>query len=191
MANNTHWSIDDLKKKGLAQNANGDFVPVKSLVAERVIKVKLPPDFVPISKIGILKTDGTIEPVIKPNAKIKNATKVTNDQGVKFDSLLEKFLYDKLTDANIYFEFQKEYVLQQKFRYRGKAVRAVTLTVDFFLPIHGIIADSKGFQTQQGAIRWKMLKSVLKHLNDEEPEIVILKNKNECQKFVNRLLYQP
>jgi len=38
---NNNWSADDLKKKGLVQNANGDFVPVKSLVAKKVEKLPL------------------------------------------------------------------------------------------------------------------------------------------------------
>ncbi len=126
---------------------------------------------------------------VKSNRKIKNATKATNEQGIKFDSLLERYLYERLTFARIYFEFQKQYLLQDKFRYRDEAVRAITLTADFYLPTHNIIADTKGFQTQQGAMRWKMLKSVLKHIYDEQPEIVILKNRKDCDAFVNKLLY--
>jgi ATP-dependent phosphoenolpyruvate carboxykinase len=182
MANNTHWSQDDLRKKGLIEVDN----KASSQVAKKLDKLPL------ITVTGVNRDEALLQhPMCKKpteNRKIKNAVKVEID-GIKFDSRLEAYLHGLLTNANIHFEFQKEYILQNKFRYRGEAVRAVTLTVDFFLPIHGIIADSKGFQTQQGAIRWKMLKSVLKHLNDEEPEIVILKNKKECEAFVNRLLY--
>lgn len=174
MAKGLGWTMKDMKDKGLVQNANGDFVPVKSLVAKKVDKIST----------GIPMFNATPE-----NKKVRNATKATNEQGVKFDSLLEKYLYDLLTSAKIHFEFQKQYLLQEKFKYRDEAVRAITLTADFYLPTHGIIADSKGFQTQQGAMRWKMLKSVLKHIYDDQPEIIILKNKKECDAFVNKLLY--
>ena len=122
------------------------------------------------------------------NKKIRNATKVEAD-GVKFDSQLEKYLYDLLKGAGIAFEFQKTYVLQEKFRYAGKAIRSVTLTVDFFLPGHGLIIDSKGFQTQQGAMRWKMLKHVLKHQHNVEPRIELPSTKKECELLINRLKF--
>jgi hypothetical protein len=52
-------------------------------------------------------------------------------RGITFDSKLELFFYKELKKANIPFEFQKKYVLLEKFRYDGKAVRQMTLTVDF------------------------------------------------------------
>lgn len=175
MAKNTRWPLKAFQDKGLIER-NGVFVPISRVTS-----------FGPVKKI-----EPSLATFEKPseNKKILNATKSIID-GIKFDSLLEAYLYGLLKSADIYFEFQKEYILQDKFKYRNESIRKISLTVDFFLPIEGIIADSKGLQTQQGAIRWKLLKSVLKHLNGEEPEIVMLKNKKECECFVNRLLYQP
>ncbi len=184
------YTPEQLKKLGLIE-VNGVYVKASSQVAKgKVEKLSLmgSGNHHLDAAIAIAATVSIYDAVVK-NQKIKNATKAINEHGVKFDSLLEKYLYDLLTSANIYFEFQKQYLLQDKFRYRDEAVRAIILTVDFYLPTHNIIADSKGFQTQQGAMRWKMLKSVLKHIYDEQPEIVILKNKKECDAFVNRLLY--
>ncbi len=181
MANNTHWSIEDMKKKGLVQNVDGVFAPVKSLVAKGKID-KIEPG------IPMFNT------APKGNQKVRNATKSVVD-GIAFDSNLEKYLYFSLKNANIDFEFQVQYLLQQKFRYGSEAIRAITLTVDFVINSRNIIADTKGVQTQQGAMRYKMLK---KHLYDNYncfvqkmplPEIVILKNRKECDAFVNRLLY--
>lgn len=52
MGKNTRWSADDLKKKGLAQNASGDYVPVKSLVAKGKVE-KLPTLINGPTKIGL------------------------------------------------------------------------------------------------------------------------------------------
>ncbi|MFQ8806189.1 MAG: DUF1064 domain-containing protein [Alistipes indistinctus] len=94
------------------------------------------------------------------NRKIRNARKIERD-GVKFDSRLEMYMYDLLTMAGIRFEFQKRYCVQEGFRYRGAAIRPVTYTVDFFLPEHDTVIDTKGYRTQQGDLRIKMLKRLL------------------------------
>ncbi len=41
MAKNVRWTPDDMKKKGLVQNAAGDFVKVSSLVSKNVEKIDL------------------------------------------------------------------------------------------------------------------------------------------------------
>lgn len=122
------------------------------------------------------------------NKKIKGATKVEY-AGITFDSRLELTMYGLLQGAGIDFEFQKVYELQKKFRYNGAAVRAISLTVDFWLPGFNKIIDTKGIQTQQGAIRYKMLKSILKHIYDMQPEIEMPSNTKECTLLLNRLLY--
>lgn len=205
MSNNLRWTPEQLKQKGLVQNEKGDFVKVSSLVNKG--KVEKLPNLIDraigerdeVEKLvdscamglygaNLLPSMDKVFNVMKPNAKVKNATKIEAN-GVKFYSKLEKFMYDLLKGAQIDFEFQKEYLLQEKFRYRDEAVRAITLTVDFWLPTRNMIIDTKGFQTQQGAMRWKMLKSHLKHIEDSQPEIILPKNQKECNLLLNRLLY--
>lgn len=173
------WTSEQFKKQGLVETPNG-FVKSASLVVGKVDKIN----------VGI----PMFNEAPKQNAKIKNATKSVVD-GVKFDSNLEKYLYFSLKNADIDFEFQVQYLLQEKFRYGTEAIRAITLTVDFVINSRNIIADTKGIQTQQGAMRYKMLK---KHLYDiyspfahktPLPEIVMLKNRKECDAFVNKLRY--
>ena len=124
------------------------------------------------------------------NRKIKNAPKTEVD-GIKFDSKLESFMYTLLRDAGIAFEMQKTYCLQDKFRYRGEAVRAITLTIDYFLPTYNMIIDTKGMQTQQGAMRYKMLKKVLYEeaiFIHEPPQIELPHNQKECRELLAKLL---
>jgi hypothetical protein len=167
---------------GRVDNGKGVYVPVQSLTIPAHKVVKLP---------NILEKalqQSAPDNAVVGNKKIMNATKVEAG-GIRFDSRLEKTMYDLLTGAGIYFEFQKVFLLQEKFRYNGEAVRAITLTVDFYLPIYNKIIDTKGHQTQQGALRYKLLKSVLKHLYDMQPEVLMPKNALECERILNRLLY--
>lgn len=207
MGNNLRWTPEQLRKKGLVQNEKGDYIPVKSLVNNGKVE-KLPnlidraigerdeiEKLVDSVSMGLYGADlipslqlDKVFNAMKPNSKVKNATKI-EEAGVKFDSKLEKYMYDLLRGAQIDFEFQKVYVLQEKFRYRDGAVRAITLTVDFWLPTRNMIIDTKGFQTQQGAMRWKMLKSYLKNIEDRQPEIILPSTKKECDLLLNRLLY--
>jgi len=129
------------------------------------------------------------------NKKILNATKSVNDEGVKFDSSLERHMYDRLKAAKIDFQFQVEYLLQEKFRYNGEAVRAITLTVDFVLsPGFGnLIIDTKGWANDVSPLKHKMLKW---HLFKESertgwllPTIELPATKKQCDELVNRLLY--
>lgn len=194
MAKNTRWSSDDFKRKGLIQVAGGNFVPADRVtdgVKKKVIvgAEKKPEGFIEDYKLVIgERIRKEIDAEKSVNKKIKGAVKVEID-GIMFDSRTEGYMYTLLKGANIHFERQVEYQLQAPFRYRDKAVRAITLTVDYFLPLQGILIDVKGFHTQQGDLRYKMLKSVLKHLMDSEPEIEMPKNKKDCDLLLNKLLY--
>ena len=115
----------------------------------------------------------------KKGTKIK---KVMQD-GIKFDSKLELYFYNLLKKEKIPFIFQEKFVLLQKFRYKGSAVREMTLTVDFSIPQHDMIVDTKGFQRNDNKIKWKLLK---KHLldNNREPLILMPKNQKQCQEVI-------
>lgn len=204
MANNLHWSSDDLKKRGLVQDASGNYVPVKSLapkgkveklanLLERAIYTQGLDKFKTVKngEFTYHLQDPFKENKPAENKKVHNAVKSTNAEGVKFDSNLERHMYGLLKGARIYFNFQVPYVLQEKFAYGTENIRAITLTVDFFLPGKNMIIDTKGMQTQQGTMRYKMLK---KHLVDTQldnlPVIELPATKDECNLLLNRLLYQ-
>lgn len=127
---------------------------------------------------------------LKINAKIKNATKITIDN-ITFDSKLESYMYTLLRDSGLKFERQKVYLIQEKFRYAGEAIRPITLKVDFYLPDKDVIIDPKGHQTQQGAMRYKMLKHVFwKRSLDmfTVPRIFLPKTEKECRELIRQLL---
>ena len=103
--------------------------------------------------------------------------------GIKFDSKLELYFYNLLKKEKIPFIFQEKFILLHKFRYNNSAVREMTLTVDFSLPQHDMIVDTKGFQRNDNKIKWKLLK---RHLldNDREPIILMPKNQKQCQEVI-------
>lgn len=190
------YTIDQLKKLGLVEH-NGVYVPVNSLVAKS--KVEKLPSYLERSDGAIYNPNSRINrqdyssiQVTQPkaNAKVKNATKSIVD-GIKFDSKLEKYLYDLLKGAQIDFEFQKVYILQDKFRYGSEAVRAITLTVDFLIPSKNMICDTKGWSNDVSPLKYKMLKNLLwaekNGLN--LPRIEMPRNKSECDLLLNKILY--
>lgn len=160
-----------MKRKGLVANAAGEFVHVSTLT-DRPAKVKKLPN--------LLERAGA-------NQKVKNATKVEVD-GVKFDSLLEKTMYDLLTAAGIEFEFQKEIVIQPKFKYGGATIRSIKIVVDFFLTKRNKIIDTKGWPTDISKLKYKLLKYFF-FSKDEQPEIFMPGTKVECIYLINKLLY--
>lgn len=122
----------------------------------------------------------------KGNRKVRNAT--PNERyGVVFASKVERFMYDLLTMHGIDFEFQKRYVLQEGFRYNGEAIRPVTYTTDFWLPEHDTVIDTKGYKTQQGVLRIKLLK---RRFADAglTTRIELPRNADECSALVGRLI---
>jgi protein associated with RNAse G/E len=108
--------------------------------------------------------------------------------GVKFDSKLEHYCYGYLNLSGVDFDFQKKIVLVEKFRYEGKAVRAMTLIVDFVIYKDGktIYLDTKGFATETSKLKYKLLRNSLK--DDENTSVVWLKNKKEVNEFINSII---
>lgn len=120
------------------------------------------------------------------SANSKYKSKKIEIDGIKFDSRLEGFMYSQLRDAGIRFELQKKYELQSKFKYNSESIRAITYTVDFYLPDYDICIDTKGIATQQGLMRIKMLK---RYFYDHRlnTKILLPKNQNECITLVGEL----
>jgi uncharacterized GH25 family protein len=118
----------------------------------------------------------------------KYGNKKIEIDGKKFDSKLELYCYNMLKQLKIPFEFQKKEVLMGSFRYNGKAVREITLTVDFVAEYKQIkyYIDTKGFATEVSKMKYKMLKNQLK--GDMYTDVVWLKNQKEVQSFINKLI---
>lgn len=120
------------------------------------------------------------------NKKILGATKVEVD-GEKFASKLELYFYNLLKSSKIPFEFQKVITLQEKFKYNGASVREVRLIVDFYLPDHDILADTKGHQLADNKIKWKMLKRKY-FLEGKQTKIYLPSKKSECDELVSKII---
>lgn len=179
MSKNTRWSIDDLKKKGLVQTENGNYVPVKSLSPTGKVQ-KIEPSVTTFQQAEIERVG---------NRKIQNATKI-EENGVKFDSLLEKYMYYLLRGAQIDFQFQKIFILQPKFKYRTKNIRAIYKVVDFYIESKSILIDTKGYANDLSPMKHKMLKYALINDYGIQPEIFMPKNRKECDLLLNKLLYE-
>lgn len=87
--------------------------------------------------------------------------------GIIFDSKDEAKFYDYLKELKSKgkisnFELQPKFTLIPKFKYKGKTERAATYTLDFLIyNLDGTetYVDVKGFSTQQGEFKFKLLKS--------------------------------
>lgn len=125
------------------------------------------------------------------NKKVMGAVK-SSVGGVDFASKIELYAYNLFKALGLEFEFQKVIVLQEKFRYNGEAIREVKSIVDFYFPVQNVICDTKGFQTDRSALKFKMLKHRL-HKSPEllgTPEIVLPRTKDEVEALANRLAKQ-
>lgn len=202
------YTIEQLKKLGLVEK-DGVYVPVKSLVVKNPKKIEPNPqktvdgdyeeklvksigmglygaDLIPAMDLN--KLHNALNPEKSANKKVLNATKTEVD-GIIFDSKLEAYMYTLLRGAGMTFEMQKEFVLQKAFRYNGEAVRAIKSYVDFYLPNRNVLIDCKGYANDVAPMKFKMLKSYLKHIEDRQPTIEMPKNKQECDLLLNRLMY--
>lgn len=120
------------------------------------------------------------------NRKVRNAAKTEQD-GIVFDSRLECHMHNLLTTHGIGFLFQKRYTLQEPFEYNGEHIRAITYTLDFYLPDYDLAIDTKGIATQQGQLRIKMLKRLFADLG-RTTTIELPKTKAECDTLVARII---
>jgi hypothetical protein len=192
MAKSNNWTVKDLQDKNLVEH-NGKFVNVKTLVDPKPDKLKA---FQEKQKENIEAWNAK-HPVLgtpKENRKILNAVKVEQN-GIRFDSRLELYAYNALKAAGIDFEFQKVFVLQDKFKYGTEAIRAITSRVDFWIPSKTLIVDTKGYANDVAPLKYKLLKKKL-HDNftlgfyEILPRIEQPKNKKEVDLLINRILYE-
>ena len=118
---------------------------------------------------------GAGEETGKVNKRVHNATKVLLEGGIKADSKLEAYMYEKLKRAGIAFEFHYPFVLIERFTWRGETVRAIKWSVDFYFPWCKMAIDTKGFVTDKADLKIKIWKS--QHL---DMELKLPSNKGEC-----------
>lgn len=93
------------------------------------------------------------------------AKKITVD-GYKFDSMDEARYYEYLLKRKakgeiLNFELQPKFTLIPSFKYKGKTERTATYTLDFLiyhLDGREEYIDVKGYSTQQGEFKFKLLK---------------------------------
>lgn len=109
--------------------------------------------------------------------------KKVHKYGQKFDSKLELFFYELLLDAKIPFEFQVCYEIVPSFKYNDKAVKPMTLTVDFDFTDHGInvIVDTKGFWRNDNKLKWKYFQWAM---SDTQPKLFFPKSQKECEEVL-------
>ena len=119
--------------------------------------------------------------------RTKYGNKKLEVNGVKFDSKLELVCYDLLTKLNFEFEFQKKIILIDGFRYNKKAIRPITLTVDFVVKHNDIdyYIDIKGFATDVSKIKYKMLRYQLK--DNPKTDVLWLHSQRAILQFLNNL----
>jgi len=119
--------------------------------------------------------------------RTKYGNKKLEVDGVKFDSKLELYCYDLLTKLKFDFEFQKKIILIDSFKYNKKAIRPITLTVDFVVKHNDIdyYIDIKGFATDVSKIKYKMLRYQLK--DNPKTDVLWLHSQRGIVQFLNNL----
>ncbi|MFZ1389473.1 MAG: DUF1064 domain-containing protein [Thiolinea sp.] len=118
--------------------------------------------------------------------KYKNA-KIEVD-GNKFDSTIERNFYNLLNLYKIEFTMKDVFVLQDKFRYLGEAVRDVKIVPDFVIRKNGVIfaiVDTKGMQTDKSKLQIKLLKN---HLKEKQVPIFLPNNKTKSEETIRKIL---
>lgn len=91
--------------------------------------------------------------------KHKYNAKKTEIDWIKFDSAFEARVYTYLRDNNItILDRQIRFVLQDKFRYKGEAIRTIEYKPDFLIEWNWqqFYVDAKGMQDAQFKIKLKM-----------------------------------
>lgn len=108
--------------------------------------------------------------------------------GISFDSKLEQYMHGYLELIHVDFDFQHRVVLMEAFRFNGKAIRAITMLVDFVIRKNGktYYVDTKGFATEVAKIKYKLLKDKLK--DEENVDVIWLSNKKQVNEFVKSLI---
>jgi hypothetical protein len=146
------------------------------------------------------------------NVKIKNATKV-NHEGVEFQSLLERSMYNKLTEAG--FSYGKDFFyeagkaelieafeidneiwmhknLSKEFKLENKKVRSMNYTPDFSsdpdLSKCEWIIECKGRPNDRWPVVYKLFKLWLKN-NNPDCKFYVPSSAKECLLVIEKIKY--
>lgn len=120
-----------------------------------------------------------------PKRQKTNNSKIT-EHGITFDSKLENYLYNLFKEHQIDFEFQKEFILQDGFKYRYESILPIKIRIDFFLPQHNLVVDTKGFQLADGKLKYKMLKMMF-HALGTEYRIEMPSSQKKCRELIESI----
>jgi hypothetical protein len=114
--------------------------------------------------------------------KYGNKKVVTADN--KFDSKLEKYLFDHLTILKIPFEFQVKYVLIPKFHFNGENIREMAMIIDFKIEVNDLViwADTKGYANETAPLKYKTLRWMEK--DKPNVRVIWLHNQKEVNQFL-------
>ena len=137
---------------------------------------------------------------IERSSKGKFNRVIINTEDGKFDSGLECYCYYRLKQEKIEFDFQVKHILQESKKINKenqyiengrvrRTIAAITLTPDFET-VKGdtlYIIDTKGQQTQQNVLRFKMLEYKL--LEEAKLyKILLPQSQQEVQEVIKKLL---
>lgn len=120
------------------------------------------------------------------NKKVKNANK-NEKYGLKFDSNLELFFYEKAIEFDVRIDFKKyKFQLTPSFSLLNNKFRPMTWQPDFYLPDYNILVDTKGYHTSDFKLKFKIF-CYMQMLNNSDTQIIFVKNKKEVTEFLNSL----
>lgn len=95
----------------------------------------------------------------------KNKSQRTSDDGIVFDSELEKKFYEQVILPNVQsgiieeYELQKDYILQDSFKKNGHLVRPIRYVADFYVQLSSgreLVLDTKGMPDSVAKIKRKL-----------------------------------
>lgn len=124
--------------------------------------------------------------IATPQKRKYGNVKVEAD-GNKFDSTLESRFYNLLKLHGIEFTMKEVFVLQDKFKYMGDAVREIKIIPDFLVKKNGeliCVVDTKGMITDLSKMKFKMLKSKL----PKQVPIFMPTNKSKSEETIRKIL---
>lgn len=95
----------------------------------------------------------------------KSTSQRTSDDGIVFDSILEKRFYEEVILPNVQsgiikeYELQKKYILQDSFKKNGHLVRPIFYVADFYVELFNgreLVLDTKGMPDSVAKIKRKL-----------------------------------
>ena len=134
----------------------------------------------------------------KRKGKSMIKSKKASYNGIEFQSLLEKRMYQLLHEEEIPVEYEEHSFIvfdalvypqacyegtPKKLYNKGSKVRSITYTPDFVDPHGKWIIETKGYANESFPLRWKMFK---KHLKENNLAYVLFmpRNKEQCKEVL-------